>query len=193
MKLSVLAASIALAVGASWSPAMAQVSLKQPFMWENATVYFLLTDRFNNANPANDLAYGRKADAATLRGYMGGDLAGVTAKIKEGYFDELGVDVIWISPPIEQIHASTDEGTGKSYGFHGYWAADFTSVDANLGTEADVRELVDTAHAHGIRVLLDVVMNHVGPVTPTDAVWPKDWVRMDPPTRTRKRQSNVCW
>ncbi|MFL6658260.1 MAG: alpha-amylase family glycosyl hydrolase [Massilia sp.] len=191
MKLSVLAASIALAVGASWSPAMAQVSLKQPFMWENATVYFLLTDRFNNANPANDHAYGRKADAATLRGYMGGDLAGVTAKIKEGYFDELGVDVIWISPPVEQIHASTDEGTGKSYGFHGYWAADFTSVDANLGTEADVRELVDTAHAHGIRVLLDVVMNHVGPVTPTDAVWPKDWVRMDPPCTYKDAKTTI--
>ena len=180
MKFSALAASLALAFGAVSTPAAAQVSQKQPFMWDNATVYFLLTDRFNNANRANDLAYGRKADAAVLRGYMGGDLAGVTAKIKAGYFDELGVDAIWITPPVEQIHAATDEGTGKSYGFHGYWARDFTSVDANLGTEADVRELVDTAHAHGIRVLLDVVMNHTGPATADDPVWPKDWVRLDP-------------
>jgi alpha-amylase len=151
-----------------------------PFVWENATIYFLLTDRFNNADPRNDLAYGRKADAAPGRGYMGGDLKGVTEKIRQGYFNELGVDAIWISPPVEQIHAGTDEGTGKSYGFHGYWARDFTSVDANLGTEADVRELVDTAHQHGIRVLLDVVMNHTGPVTTEDPVWPKQWVRLDP-------------
>lgn len=180
MKCSTLAVSLTLALGAASHHAAAQVAQKQPFVWDNATVYFLLTDRFNNANPANDLAYGRKADAATLRGYMGGDLAGITAKIKEGYFDNLGVDAIWITPPVEQIHASTDEGTGVSYGFHGYWASDFTAVDANLGTEADVRELVDTAHAHGIRVLLDVVMNHTGPVTQTDPAWPKDWVRQEP-------------
>ena len=180
MKCSALAISFALAFGATSTCAVAQVSQKQPFVWENATVYFLLTDRFNSANPGNDLAYGRKADAAVMRGYMGGDLAGVTAKIKAGYFDELGVDAIWISPPVEQIHAGTDEGTGKSYGFHGYWARDFTSVDANLGTEADVRELVDTAHAHGLRVLLDVVMNHTGPVTAADPAWPKQWVRLGP-------------
>ncbi|MBC7685197.1 MAG: alpha-amylase [Bdellovibrionales bacterium] len=180
MKCSALAISFALAFGATSTCAVAQVSQKQPFVWDNATVYFLLTDRFNNANPGNDLAYGRKADAAVMRGYMGGDLAGVTAKIKAGYFDELGVDAIWISPPVEQIHAGTDEGTGKSYGFHGYWARDFTSVDANLGTEADVRELVDTAHAHGLRVLLDVVMNHTGPVTAADPAWPKQWVRLGP-------------
>jgi len=179
MKLRAIAVSLALALCATSLPAAAHVTAK-PFVWENATVYFLLTDRFNNANPANDLAYGRKADGAVLRGYMGGDLAGVTAKIKEGYFTNLGVDAIWITPPVEQNHASTDEGTGTSYGFHGYWAKDFTSVDANLGTEADVRELVDTAHAHGIRVLLDVVMNHTGPVTASDPAWPKEWVRLDP-------------
>jgi alpha-amylase len=173
MKFSTLAVSLALALGAAAPHVSAQVAQKQPFVWDGATVYFLLTDRFNNGNPANDLAYGRKADAATLRGYMGGDLAGVTAKIKEGYFDNLGVDAIWITPPVEQIHAGTDEGTGKSYGFHGYWASDFTSVDANLGTEADVRELVDTAQAHGIRVLHDEVLNHNGPDHQAKQKWQK--------------------
>jgi alpha-amylase len=151
-----------------------------PFLWENATVYFLLTDRFNNADKSNDLSYGRRADAATLRGYMGGDLAGVTQKINEGYFNRLGVNAIWITPPVEQIHGGTDEGTGKSYAFHGYWTKDFTKVDANLGTEKDFKRLVETAHAHGIRVLLDVVMNHLGPVTEIDPTWPSDWVRTGP-------------
>jgi alpha-amylase len=163
------------------APAFAQGPVPaRPFSWDNATVYFLLTDRFNNGNPANDHAYGRRDDAAKLRGYMGGDLAGITARIREGYFRDLGVDAIWISPPVEQIHAATDEGTGKTYAFHGYWARDFTAVDANLGTEEDMRKLVDTAHANGLRVLLDVVMNHTGPVTAQDPVWPAGWVRTSP-------------
>ena len=176
MKLTPLALSLALLTGSvSAAPAV-----PKPFLWDNATVYFLLTDRFNNANPANDHAYGRKDDAAPLRGYMGGDLAGITAKIKSGYFDSLGVNVIWLTPPVEQTHGAKDEGSGLSYGFHGYWARDFSAVDANLGTEQDMRDFVDTAHAHGIRVLLDVVMNHVGPATSEDPLWPEDWVRRGP-------------
>ena len=182
MKLPVLAASMLLAFSATASAAAPTPSQPagKPFIWENATVYFLLTDRFNNGDKANDLAYGRKDDAARLRGFMGGDLKGITARIKEGYFRDLGVTAIWLTPPVEQIHAGTDEGTGKSYGFHGYWAKDFTTVDANLGTEADFRTFVDTAHAHGIRVILDVVMNHTGPVTEQDPVWPSSWVRTGP-------------
>lgn len=184
MKLPVLAASMLIAFGAlsSVSSATAQTRAPagKPFVWENATVYFLLTDRFNNGNPANDKAYGRKDDAATMRGFMGGDIAGITAKIKEGYFNDLGVNAIWFTPVVEQIHGSTDEGTGKSYGFHGYWAKDFTALDAAFGTEAELKELVDTAHANGIRIVFDVVMNHTGPVTKQDPVWPASWVRTGP-------------
>jgi alpha-amylase len=175
MRLSAIAASLLFVSGLA-----SAATPPKPFVWENATVYLVMTDRFNNANPNNDHAYGRKDDAATLRGFMGGDLAGVTAKIKEGYFNDLGVDAIWITPPVEQIHGATDEGTGKSYGFHGYWARDFTAVDANLGTADDMRELVEAAHAKGLRVLLDVVMNHTGPVTHEDPVWPSAWVRTGP-------------
>ncbi len=194
MKYTALAISLALAFVSASPAALAHkpaAAKKQPFSWANATVYFLLTDRFNNGNPSNDLAYGRKADGAVMRGYLGGDLVGVTAKIKQGYFNDLGVDAIWITPPVEQIHAGTDEGTGKSYGFHGYWAKDFTSVDANLGTEADVRELVDAAHAKGLRVLLDVVMNHTGPVTDIDPVWPADWVRTGPQCTYKDAKTTV--
>ena len=181
MKLPVLAASMLLAFGAmSSAQAQAPASNGKPFVWENATVYFLLTDRFNNGNPANDKAYGRKDDAAKLRGFMGGDIAGITAKIKDGYFSNLGVNAIWLTPVIENIHGSTDEGTGKSYGFHGYWAKDFTALDAAFGTEDELRTLVDTAHAKGIRIIFDVVLNHTGPVTAQDPVWPETWVRTGP-------------
>lgn len=201
MKLTPLALTLALALGsstvagaapqASKVAAAASAQAARPFSWDNATVYFLLTDRFNNANKANDLAYGRKADAAPLRGFMGGDLAGITAKIRAGYFTSLGVNAIWLTPPVEQIHAGTDEGTGQSYGFHGYWASDFTAVDANLGTEQDFRDLVEAAHQRGIRVLLDVVMNHTGPVTQADPVWPDEWVRTGPACTYKDAASTI--
>ena len=187
MKLSSIALTLLLATGAQ----SALAAPPKPFLWENATVYFLVTDRFANGDKGNDLAYGRKADAAPLRGFMGGDFKGLTAKIKSGYFDDMGVDVIWTTPPIEQIHAGTDEGTGKSYGFHGYWARDFTAMDANLGTEKDFRDFVEAAHARGIRVLLDVVMNHTGPVTEVDPVWPEGWVRTEPQCQYKDVPSTV--
>ncbi|SFU36060.1 alpha-amylase [Pseudoduganella namucuonensis] len=198
MKRSPIALTLALLFGAGMAAAahaapVAPVAPKaaKPFLWENATVYFLLTDRFSNGDRGNDLPYGRKADAAPLRGYMGGDLKGLTAKIKSGYFDSLGVDVLWITPPVEQLHGSTDEGTGKSYGFHGYWARDWTAVDASLGTEKDFKDFVDAAHARGIRVLLDVVMNQIGPVTEAEPAWPADWVRLDPVCQYKDVPTNV--
>jgi alpha-amylase len=148
--------------------------------WNSATVYFLLTDRFENGDPTNDLALGRAQDGAVLRSFQGGDLAGVLRKLEEGYFEALGVDAIWITPFVEQIHGSTDEGTGRTYGYHGYWTRDWTAVDPALGTEEDLRALVDAAHRRGIRVLMDAVINHTGPVTPQDPQWPDDWVRTSP-------------
>ncbi|PHN06603.1 alpha-amylase family glycosyl hydrolase [Flavilitoribacter nigricans] len=148
--------------------------------WKNATVYFLLTDRFQNGNTDNDLVLGRKQDGAKLRSFMGGDLQGITQKIREGYFEALGVDAIWMTPIVEQVHGFTDEGTGKTYGYHGYWARDWTRLDPNFGTEADFAELVEAAHERGIRILMDVVMNHTGPVTEQDSQWPDAWVRTEP-------------
>jgi len=148
--------------------------------WNDATVYFLLTDRFANGDTSNDHALGRAQDGAPLRSFMGGDLAGVRQKLDEGYFDALGVDAIWLTPFVEQIHGSVDEGTGKTYAFHGYWTRDWTAVDPALGSYDDLRAMVETAHRRGIRVLMDAVINHPGPVTPIDPAWPDDWVRNDP-------------
>ena len=151
-----------------------------PFVWEGANVYFLLTDRFNNGNPDNDINFDRTEETGVLRGFEGGDIQGITQKIKEGYFTDLGINAIWFTPIVEQIHGATDEGTGKTYGYHGYWAKDWTAIDPNFGAKKDLEELVKTAHSKGIRILLDVVLNHTGPVTEKDPVWPDDWVRTGP-------------
>ena len=134
--------------------------------WNSATVYFLLTDRFENGNRGNDHALrptARRSAAAQLRGRRSGR---PSPPNRPGYFDSLGVTVIWLTPFVEQIHGGVDEGTGKTYGYHGYWTRDWTAVDPALGTKSDLRAMVDAAHRHGIRVLMDAVINHTGPVTP---------------------------
>jgi len=151
-----------------------------PFTWDNATIYFMMTDRFYNGDPSNDYVHSDDAPPAPYRGFMGGDVKGITKKIEEGYFDDLGVDAIWMTPLVEQIQGSVDEGTGTSYPFHGYWTRDWTAIDSRFGTEAEVKEMVQTAHKHGIRILMDAVANHTGPVTEESPVWPAEWVRTGP-------------
>lgn len=165
--------------------------VKTPFVWEAANVYFLLTDRFNNGDKTNDVNYNRTKETAVLRGFEGGDLQGITQKIESGYFTNLGVNAIWMSPIVEQIHGATNEGTGNTYGFHGYWTKDWTNIDANLGTKEDLQNLVDAAHKKGIRVLLDAVINHTGPVTDQDPVWPSDWVRTEPQCKYDNYENTV--
>lgn len=167
------------------------LSADTPFFWENAQIYFLLTDRFNNGDAANDINFKRDESTAKLRGFMGGDLKGITAKLKEGYFKDLGVQAIWFTPIVEQVHGVVDEGTGKTYGYHGYWTKDWTALDPNFGTEADLRELVTTAHEQGIRILIDAVINHTGPVTDMDTVWPEEWVRTSPACTYQNYETTV--
>lgn len=155
-------------------------SEQKPFLWEGANVYFLLTDRFKNGDSSNDVNFNRTEKAAVLRGFEGGDLRGVIQKIDENYFSDLGINAIWMTPLVEQIHGVTNEGTGKTYGFHGYWAKDWTELDPNFGTKDDLKELVEKAHKKGIRIVLDAVINHTGPVTNIDAAYPNSWVRTEP-------------
>lgn len=153
---------------------------KAPFVWENANVYFLLTDRFNNGDKTNDHTFNRNKTTGKLRDFEGGDIRGIIQKLDEGYFDKLGTTVIWMTPIVEQIHDGVDEGTGLTYGFHGYWTRDWSSLDPSYGTKKDLAELVSKAHAKGIRIMLDAVINHTGPVTAEDPVYPSDWVRTSP-------------
>ena len=134
---------------------------------DNPIVYFVVTDRFANGNAANDASYGRTREADPkddVGTFHGGDLAGLTAKLEEGWFKQLGVNAIWITAPYEQIHGWVVGGNKefKHYAYHGYYALDFTLLDKSMGTPDDLRKFVDTAHAQGIRVLFDVVMNHPG-------------------------------
>lgn len=165
--------------------------IKKEFAWEGANLYFLMTDRFHNGDTSNDINFNRTKETAKLRGFEGGDLKGITQKINEGYFTKLGINAIWMTPIVEQIHAGTNEGTGFTYGFHGYWTKDWTAIDPNFGTKEDLKELVETAHKNGIRILLDAVINHTGPVTEQDTVWPKEWVRTEPQCTYKDYESTV--
>ena len=174
------AALLSLLFASCSSTKTTKTASKTPFVWENANVYFLLIDRFNNGDKTNDKTYNRNKTTGKLRGFEGGDIRGVIQKLEEGYFEKLGITAIWMTPVVEQIHDGVDEGTGYSYGFHGYWAKDWTTLDPSFGTKKDLAELVQKAHAKGIRILLDAVINHTGPVTSEDPAYPNDWVRTSP-------------
>ncbi|WP_299777881.1 alpha-amylase family glycosyl hydrolase [uncultured Formosa sp.] len=165
--------------------------VEAPFEWDAATIYFMLVDRFNNGDTSNDLNYGRDQETGVLRGFEGGDIKGVTQKVESGYFTNLGVNAIWMTPIVEQIHGGTDEGTGLSYGFHGYWTKDWTNLDPDFGTKEDLRKLIEVAHSKGIRIVLDAVINHRGPVTDKDPVWPQSWVRTGPACNYQDFDSTV--
>ncbi|MEB0950983.1 alpha-amylase [Citrobacter sedlakii] len=148
----------------------AETDAPAPFDWHNATVYFVLTDRFENGDPGNDQSYGRHKDGMEEIGtFHGGDLRGLTRKLD--YLQQLGVNALWISAPFEQIHGWVGGGTKGDfphYAYHGYYTQDWTRLDANMGNEDDLRALVDGAHQRGIRILFDVVMNHTGYATLAD-------------------------
>ncbi len=165
---------------------------KIPFSWNGANLYFLLTDRFYNGDKTNDVNFERTSETAILRGFKGGDIQGITQKIKEGYFSDLGINAIWFTPIVEQIHGGTDESTGFTYGFHGYWTKDWTAMDPNFGTKEDLHELVQVAHKNGIRIVLDAVINHTGPVTELDKVWPSNWVRTEPQCNYKTYESTTA-
>ncbi|HEY9723187.1 MAG TPA: alpha-amylase family glycosyl hydrolase [Oscillatoriaceae cyanobacterium] len=121
--------------------------------WRDDNIYFVLTDRFFDGDRANDM----NVDKQNPNAYHGGDFQGVIDKLD--YLKNLGVTAIWVTPINDNIDGAF---VGKYWAFHGYWIKDFTKVDEHLGTEEKFRELVRDAHAKGIKVLLDIVVNHAG-------------------------------
>lgn len=135
---------------------------KNTFTWDNVNCYFVLTDRFYNGDKKNDGSYGRVKTSDGIASFHGGDIAGLTEKLD--YFNNLGVNAIWISAPYEQMHGWT---SGKNdnfahYPFHGYYTLDWTFMDQSMGTIEEFRTFVNEAHKRGIRVVMDVVLNHTG-------------------------------
>lgn len=150
-----------------------QVLRGRHFSWKNATIYFVLTDRFNNGDTTNDNSYHRQRPQGSVPDYAtfhGGDIKGLTEKLD--YLNSLGVDAIWITAPYEQMHGWTGgkDDAFPHYAFHGYYALDWTYMDRNMGTVEEFRTFVTEAHKRGIRVVMDIVMNHTGYCTLDDCV-----------------------
>lgn len=131
----------------------------QRFRWESGLMYFAFTDRFRNARTEND---GAVADVDPIANYQGGDFAGITEKIEDGYFDALGVRTLWISP-VDQNPEGRFIGTGGKYysGYHGYWPSQPRTTQHRFGSIEELRALTAAAHRKGIRVIADLVLNHV--------------------------------
>ncbi len=131
------------------------------FDWDEARIYFLLTDRFFNGTQANDDPNGENSDKTHLESYHGGDWQGITDKLD--YLADLGINTIWISPIVDNIdfNKGTDFG-GTQYAYHGYWAKDFTKTEEHFGEIRDFQNLLDAAHSRGIKIMVDVVLNHTG-------------------------------
>lgn len=135
------------------------------FDWDEAVIYFMVTDRFFDGNSSNNTASGTQTYGDNEGLYHGGDFAGVTAKLD--YLEELGINTIWITPIVENIPGVDVTGEGSddvpyNAAFHGYWASDFTKLNPTLGTEAEFETLISEAHSRGIRIMVDIVVNHAG-------------------------------
>lgn len=135
------------------------------FDWDEAVVYFMMTDRFFDGNESNNTASGADTYGDNEGLYHGGDFAGVTAKLD--YLQDLGVNTIWITPIVENVKgvAVTDEGSKDvpyNAAYHGYWASDFTKLNPTLGTTEEFETMISEAHKRGMRIMVDIVVNHAG-------------------------------
>jgi glycosidase len=144
-------------------PAIAYAGEPTQDIWRDDIIYYAFTDRFHDAEPANSMP----VDDANVRppaNYLGGDFQGIRKKLEEGYFEDLGVNVLWLAP-INQ----NPEGAWQEYlepfrhytGYHGYWPIDRYGVEKRFGGENELHSLIGAAHSDGMKVLADLVLKHV--------------------------------
>ncbi|MDF2819714.1 MAG: pullulanase, type [Clostridiales bacterium] len=137
---------------------LATIGVTDNFEWDEAVIYFMVTDRFNDGNTDNN---GVLVDKTNPGMYHGGDFKGVTDKLD--YLKDLGINTIWITPIVENITLDCDAAVDSEYyAYHGYWANDFTKLNPYLGTKAELETLIDEAHSRGMKLMVDVVINHAG-------------------------------
>jgi alpha-amylase len=140
--------------GAQPAPPAAKVEPQEG--WSDAVLYFVVLDRFADGDAGNN----RNVDRAAPGAFHGGDLAGLTARLDE--IASLGATAVWITPVVDNIDGFVTGAGFPDWGYHGYWADDFRSLDPRFGSEAELARLVAEAHRRGLKILLDVVYNHAG-------------------------------
>ncbi len=147
------------------------------FDWRDGILYFVFLDRFNDGDTSNNAPV---ANVPYEANYQGGDLVGLKQKIDEGYFDTMGVNVLWITSPLDNAVGLGQGHDGRNYSaYHGYWPRDMEAIDSHLGDLQDMQDMVDAAHGRGIKVILDYAMNHVHAESPLYTenptwFWPND-------------------
>lgn len=159
---------------------------------ETQILYSLLIDRFCNGKSENDWSYiqecekeGRPCDVLPQADYQGGDIVGVTQKIEEGFFEDLGINTIWISPITQNpydVWGQYHNPDTRFTGYHGYWPIYITKVEERFATEEELRQMLQTAHEHGINVILDYVANHLhinSPLFQAHPEWATDSITPD--------------
>jgi glycosidase len=133
------------------------------FHWQDAVMYFAMTDRFSDGDDSNDQP-DKNPNVLPQANYQGGDWSGMRKKIEEGYFDKLGINTLWIAPVNrnpDKAYREYPEPRRWYTGYHGYWPISPTETDPRFGTAAELKALVKTAHERGIKVLADLVLHHV--------------------------------
>lgn len=131
------------------------------FGFDESRIYFMVTDRFFNGDNSNDDPHNLGYDKNSPMTYHGGDFKGITDKIP--YLKDLGINTVWITPIVSNTDFNQKFSSGgEQYSYHGYWAKDFKSLDPHLGTMDDFKNMIDVAHDNGIKIMVDVVLNHGG-------------------------------
>lgn len=131
------------------------------FSFDEQIIYMVLTDRFCDGDSKNNDPNGEGYDPSHLESYHGGDFQGLIDKMD--YLASLGITLLWITPIVDNVDHDQRYGLdGAQYGYHGYWAKDFTMLDEHLGDLETFHALIDTAADHGIGIMVDVVLNHTG-------------------------------
>ncbi len=132
-------------------------------LWDDGSIYSIMIDRFNDGDRGNNKPVVHDS-IFTQANYQGGDLKGISNKIDEGYFDSLGINIIWISPVYDNPYIAFREypAPNRWYsGYHGYWPISDKNVEEKFGTMDELKALISKAHQHNIKVLLDIVAHHV--------------------------------
>ena len=131
--------------------------------WDEEIIYMVMTDRFFDGDPTNNNPENIEGsfDKDHLEAYHGGDFRGIIDKVD--YLKDLGITTLWITPIVKNIDTNMmADKNDKQFAYHGYWASDFTKIDPHLGSEEDLKELIDVLHKNGIKLMVDVVINHSG-------------------------------